>query len=118
MPRIILPAGLLLLLTSSLLAAEPFAIEVVDDQTRRGVPLVELTTTSNIRYYTDSAGVIAFDEPGLMGQKVWFTVSSYGYEYPADGFGSRGVTLDAQPGKTVKLKIKRLNIAERLYRVT
>jgi hypothetical protein len=27
-------------------AAEPFAIEIVDDQTGRGVPLVELTTTS------------------------------------------------------------------------
>ncbi len=108
----------LLMLATSLRAAEPFVIEVVDDQTGRGVPLVELTTTSNIRYYTDSAGIVAFDEPGLMGQKVWFTISSYGYEFPADGFGSRGAALDAEPGKSAKLKIKRVNIAERLYRIT
>ena len=33
-----------------------FAIEVVDDQTGRGVPLVELETVNNRRYFTDSAG--------------------------------------------------------------
>src|SRR5260221_379508 len=31
-----------------------FAITVVDDQTGRGVPLVELQTINNVRYYTDS----------------------------------------------------------------
>ena len=36
-------------------AAHPFAIEVIDDQTGRGVPLVELTTTSGATYITDSA---------------------------------------------------------------
>ena len=40
--------------------------------------------------FTDSAGVVAFDEPGLMNQKIWFTVTSFGYEFPADGFGSYG----------------------------
>ena len=34
-----------------------FAIEVVDAQTGRGVPLVELKTTSDVRYYTDSNGL-------------------------------------------------------------
>ena len=52
-----------------------FAIEVVDDQTGRGVPMVELQTTGNVRYYTDSNGLIAFDEPGLMGRQVFFGVS-------------------------------------------
>ena len=36
---------------------QPFAIEVVDEQSGRGVPLVELKTVSNVRYYTDSAGL-------------------------------------------------------------
>ena len=98
--------------------ARPFVIEVVDDQTGRGVPLVELRTPSNVCYYTDSAGLVAFDEPGLMGEKIWFTVSSFGYEFPADGFGSRGVALEPKPGGEAKLKIKRINIAERLYRIT
>lgn len=35
-------------------AGKFFTITVVDDQTGRGVPLVELQTTNNLRYYTDS----------------------------------------------------------------
>src|ERR1051326_665339 len=103
------------------LAAGPdqhFAIEVVDEQTGRGVPMVELQATSGARYYTDSAGLIAFQEPGLMGRKVWFAVSAHGYEFAADGFGIRGVALEVKPGGSARLKVKRLNIAERLYRIT
>lgn len=96
----------------------PFVIEVIDDQTGRGVPLVELTTTTKVTYLTDSAGLVAFDEPGLMHQRVFFHVKSHGYEFPADGFGYRGVALDVKSGGSAQLKIKRLNIAERLYRVT
>src|SRR4051794_25350729 len=99
-------------------ATAPFGIEVVDDQTGRGVPLVELTTTSAVTYVTDSAGLVAFDEPGLMHQQVFFHIKSHGYEAPRDGFGFRGVRLDIKPGGTAKVAIKRLNIAERLYRVT
>jgi len=43
-----------------------FKIQVVDRQTGRGVPLIELRTTNNIRYFTDSNGIAAFYEPGLM----------------------------------------------------
>ncbi len=95
-----------------------FAIEVVDDQTGRGVPMVELQTTSGTRYDTDSAGVVAFHEPGLMGKRVFFAVSAHGYEFAKDGFGIRGVALEAKPGGVARLKIKRINIAERLYRIT
>src|SRR5262245_22937011 len=95
-----------------------FAVEVVDEQTGRGVPMVELQTTYGTRYYTDSAGLVAFDEPGLMGRRVFFNVSAHGYEFAKDGFGIRGVALETKPGGSVKLKVKRLNIAERLYRIT
>jgi len=114
-------AVLILLASVSSVSAEApryFAIQVVDEATGRGVPLVELQTTSSVRYYTDSSGLVAFYEPGLMDKKVWFGVSSHGYEYPADGFGSRGAMLTTTPGGTSTLKIKRLNIAERLYRLT
>lgn len=95
-----------------------FTITVVDEQTRRGVPLVELRTVHGVRYYTDSNGVVAFDEPGLMGKDVFFHVSSHGYEYPKDGFGYRGKALSVTPGGSAKLAIRRVNLAERLYRVT
>jgi len=96
----------------------PFGIQVVDQDTGRGVPLVQLQTTNEICLVTDNAGWVAFDEPGLMGQKVYFTIASHGYEFPADGFGNRGRALDVRHGETVQLKIQRKNIAERLYRVT
>ena len=99
-------------------AGKYFAIKVVDDQTGRGVPLVELKTTHNVRYYTDSAGLVAFYEPGLMGQEVFLHVKSHGYEYPKDGFGYAGVRLQVVEGGHAEVKIKRINIAARLYRVT
>jgi hypothetical protein len=95
-----------------------FAIEVVDAATGRGVPLVELKTTNDIRYVTDSSGLVAFDEPGLLGDNVFFEVSSPGYESPVDGFGSKGLALVTTPGKSAQIKLKRINIAERLYRIT
>ncbi len=95
-----------------------FQIQVTDALTGRGVPLVELRTVNDIPYFTDSAGRVAFYEPGLMDQEVFFHVSSHGYEFPADGFGYRGRKLRVTEGGRATLKIRRVNIAERLYRVT
>jgi hypothetical protein len=118
--------GFVLSLASLSCPAEPsvptprqyFAIQVVDEQTGRGVPMVELQTTSNTPYDTDSNGMIAFFEPGLMDKRVWFAISAHGYEFPPDGLGLRGAVLEAHPGGSAQLKIKRINIAERLYRIT
>lgn len=101
--------------------AEPqkhFAIQIVDEQTGRGVPLVELRTVHGICAYSDSNGIVAFYEPGLMNKQVYFFVSSPGYEYPKDGFGCCGKSLKLVPGGRAKLTLRRINIAERLYRVT
>jgi hypothetical protein len=95
-----------------------FKITVVDEETGRGVPLVELKMTSEAAYYADSNGIVAFYEPGLMGQEIYFHVNSHGYEYPADGLGQRGVALKVTPGGSATIRLKRLNIAERLYRIT
>ena len=96
----------------------PFMIKVVDSRTGRGIPLVELRTTNNIAYYTDSAGVVAFDEPGLMDQSVFFHMKSDGYEVPADFFGYHGQAVTVSPGGSATLQMNRINIAERLYRET
>ena len=95
-----------------------FQIKVVDEQTGRGVPLIELKTTNLISYFTDSHGIIAFYEPGLMNQEVFFHISSHGYEYPKDGFGYRGKQIKIESGGSTTVKVKRINIAERLYRIT
>jgi hypothetical protein len=99
-------------------ARKSFAIRVIDQATGRGVPLVELKTNDAARFFTDNAGLVAFDEPGLMGTEVYFSVKSHGYEVPADGFGNRGVRLRPIPGGESTIAIKRRNVAERLYRVT
>src|SRR5207247_10546690 len=96
-------------LAALLMAAEPaakspyFAIRVVDEQTGRGVPLVELRTVHGVRLFTDSAGIAAFDEPGLMDRDVFFFVSSHGYEFAKDGFGYRGRALHPTPGGSAPL---------------
>jgi hypothetical protein len=103
-----------------LLAAPPgtFGLRVIDEETGRGVPLVELRTVHDLRFVTDSAGYAAIRDPELLGQSVFFTIRSHGYEFPKDGFGIRGRAFDVRSGAEETLKIKRLNIAERLYRVT
>src|SRR6516164_1168806 len=108
----------LLLLAYPQTADKTFAIKIIDDQTGRGVPLVELQTVNNIHYVTDSNGLVAFHEPGLMNRAVFFTIKSHGYEFAKDGFGFRGKAIEVKEGGSVTLRIKRLNIAERLYRVT
>lgn len=121
-PRFVAGIILATLLTAAALLAEeaamPFGIEVVDEQTGRGVPLVELKTVNGIRYWTDSAGLAAIPDADLVGQSVYFGVSSHGYEFAKDGFGFSGARLKVEPGKIAQVKIKRTNIAERLYRVT
>jgi hypothetical protein len=96
----------------------PFAVEVLDEATGRGVPLVELETINHLKFVTDSNGLVAISEPDLWDRNVYFTVRSHGYEFPKDGFGSQGRTLKVRRGGKETLKIKRVNIAERLYRVT
>jgi hypothetical protein len=99
-------------------AIEPCRIEVVEKGSGWPVPLVELRTTHEVRFVTDNAGVIAFDLPELMGRETWFNVLGHGYEVPADGFGSRGVKLTPEPGKTCRVEVTRRNIAKRLGRAT
>jgi hypothetical protein len=98
--------------------ARVFRIQVVDDETGWGVPLVELKTVNQIRFITDSNGIAAFDEPGLFNRKVFFTIKSHGYEFEKDGLGYRGKAIEITEGGSARLSIRRLNVARRLYRVT
>ncbi len=115
---VLLPALCCSMLPVGAWAEDYFTIRVVDSATGRGVPLVELTTVHQVTYVTDSAGVVAFYEPGLMDQEVFFRVQSHGYRYQKDGFGYTGARLKISPGGEATIKLQRVNVAERLYRVT
>ena len=93
-------------------------IRVLDADTGRGVPLVELVTVNHVRFVTDSAGRVALTDPDLIGREVFVTVRSHGYEAKKDGFGFAGVRLTPEPGRVAEVKITRRNIAERLCRLT
>jgi len=99
-------------------AVDPCRIEVVEQGTGWPVPLVELRTTHQVRFVTDNAGVIAFDLPELMGRETWFDVIGHGYEAPKDGFGMKGVRLTPEPGKTLRVEVRRTIVAKRLGRST
>lgn len=98
--------------------ADWFAIEVVDAASGRGVPLISLRTVNQVRYWTDSAGRVAFLEPGMMNRDVFVFVEGDGYEFPKDIFGNAGLRLHPVPGGSHRIEVRRTDIAERLYRIT
>jgi hypothetical protein len=95
-----------------------FAIQIIDESTGRGVPLVTLTTINHVSHTSDSAGWVAFNEPGLMEREIYFHVSAPGYAVGKDGFGYSGLRLIPKLGDKAEIKVMRLDIAERLYRIT
>lgn len=99
-------------------AIEPHRIRVVDEENGWPVPLVELRTTHQVSFFTDNAGVVAFDLPELMGVETWLHVEADGYEARADGFGMRGVRFIPEPGGDLEVKVSRTIVAKRLGRIT
>ncbi|MDR1518293.1 MAG: twin-arginine translocation signal domain-containing protein [Dysgonamonadaceae bacterium] len=93
-------------------------IEVVEEGSGLPVPLVELQTVHQQRFITDNAGVIAFDEPELMGREVWFNINGYGYGVKPDSFGYAGVRLKPEAGTTLRVEVQRNCLAQRIGRIT
>jgi hypothetical protein len=106
------------LLAARCLAATPYWVRVVDAETGRGVPLVQLSTTNFLTYWTDSNGVAVVDDPALAGHDVLFKVHSDGYVFEQKFLGDPGKVLHVEADHHDELKLKSLNIAERLYRIT
>ena len=97
---------------------EYFIIRVVDEDTGRGVPLVELKFPNELKYWTDSAGVAAIDEPSVVEREVFIAIRSHGYESLKETPLGRGVNVRIEPGRILELRVHRTMIAERLYRLT
>lgn len=116
--RLTRPIALCAMLTTTSHAAAPFRIEVVDKENGWPVPCVELSTTNDLKFVTDNAGVVAFDAPEYLDRETWIGVFSHGYELNADGFGNRGVRVTPKPGGRTRIEIERKQIAKRLGRLT
>jgi len=110
--------GALLVLAPTAFAEKPFALKIIDAATKRPIPLIRVTTTHQLSDYTDNAGMVTFDDPDLIGREIWFGISGHGYELKADGFGNRGVRVTPKPGECKTVEITRVNIAERIQRLT
>ena len=95
-----------------------FTITAVDDATGRGVPLVEISLINGLCDYTDSNGIVAFFEPALMDRDVFFQIRSHGYRFHTLVHGRPGVVLKPVSGEHTVLSLTRINVAERLYRIT
>ena len=102
----------------AIVASEPCRIRVVDAENGWPVPLVELSTTHHVSFFTDNAGVVAFDLPELMGTETWLYLDADGYEVKADGFGMRGFRFTPKPGGSHVVEVTRSNVAKRLGRIT
>lgn len=110
-----------LLACAALFAQAParhFVVRVVDEETQRGVPLIELHLPNAVRYVTDSAGIVAIEEPSLWNHKLFLAVQGHGYEYAEQSAFGRGAYVIPKPGGRIEIKVKRRMIAERLYRLT
>jgi hypothetical protein len=96
----------------------PFEIAVVDADTGRGIPAVELRTTDARTFHTDSSGKLLVRDADLAGRTIFFAVRSFGYRYAREILGRPGVRLRIEPGGEARLDMQRENVAQRLYRLT
>ena len=112
-------AAIILFPATGFCAAPPpfYTIRVIDQATGRGIPGVELAATNAGLYYTDSAGIIAFNRPDLMSKKVYFFPTTPGYTFPLNGWFA-GQEVTTNPGSSVTLRMTRDLAAQRMYRVT
>jgi hypothetical protein len=93
-------------------------IQVIDAETQRGIPLVELETVNGLKFVTDNAGRVAIQEPGFLNREVYFTLRSHGYAMKKDGFGFAGAKITLKLDRKSVVEMQRVNLAERLCRLT
>jgi len=112
--------------SSSSSSSRHIRIDVVDDKTGHGVPLVMLTTNFYTRYFSDSAGRVAI-ENDLENQNVWFSVLTDGYDLNVERtkgavqYGSpydAGIVVNLTNDEEHVVYMKRNQIARRAYRLT
>lgn len=93
------------------------ACQFVDSSDGRPIPLVITTTTDNVVVVSDNAGYVDIPVNVRLGTQFYLHVNSPGYNVPADGFGYRGFRLKVS-NDIHKIRLKRINIAQRSGRIT
>jgi hypothetical protein len=115
-------------------------VNVVDNETGLGVPLMWLETVSHDRVVTDSQGMAVFtqlelfsptnttasgslaevlpDEPAPRARTVFLSCYGPGYTHVQDALGYPGKAVPFTPGGFVSIKVTRKQPAERVYRLT
>ncbi len=101
----------ILLCSQAVARAQLFTLQVVDSETGRGVPLVEMTPSGGATVVADSNGIFAIDDPAHLNRLLSMSLRSYGYQ-------DAGGAFITAPGGSAQIMVKRRNLAERLYRVT
>ncbi|MCB9685734.1 MAG: hypothetical protein H6735_11900 [Alphaproteobacteria bacterium] len=92
-----------------LFATAPFGLHLLD-QGGQPAPCVELHTTDGQRLVSDETGWVAFDEPGLVDERVWFEVTpTLNYTLAPDALGFRGQAFDVVEGGREDLVLEKLS---------
>lgn len=89
--------------------AECVAVHVVDRATQRGVPLVSVSVGTGM-WLTDSQGVAAYCDPEGMGART--------VQFTSHGYAAVTRTATLSSGQVLTVPMDRVNVAERLYRIT
>jgi hypothetical protein len=98
---------------------EPFVMRIVDAETDRGIPLVNLELENGLKLVSDNEGYIAIIAPDLEGNDARFKLTGHGYTTgQKDFWGAESVICPIIHGQTRTVALKRNQLAHRLYRVT
>lgn len=106
------------LLSSVSSCGAEFGIHVVDESNGRGIPMATVRLANGATHLTDSAGWVRIDEPGLMHRKLRIEVNSPGYGLAAEDSDSNSLLVQLAASGDAVIKLVRLDIAERAYRIT
>jgi hypothetical protein len=105
-------------LIASTSLAYGYGLQVIDEADGRGIPMATVRLGDGSVSVTDSAGWVHLAEPGLAGHRVRLQITAPGYTLPENDRGQPDVAVDLTPQGEGEVKLIRLDIARRIYRVT
>ncbi len=93
--------------TTAAMAVQPMVLQVVDADSGDPIPCATLTTVHQVVGTSDDEGLVAFVEPSLVGQDVWFTPEAQGYRMAPDWLGLVGEAFRIRDGGYARIELQR-----------